>query len=240
MLKPTLIGRLLVAGAMAILLLTGLAYWWLDNLPHELFGTAMFALLARHIFVNRLWVKNLSRGRYDVRRGIVTALHLLLMINMAVLLVTSIAISKSIFSPLHIPASVSLRELHWFSAYWIMIAVGVHLGLHWSRVMAIVRTSLELSQKSAARTLLLRAAAALFGLLGAWSIFVLDVWTKLTFNYSLEFWDFNDSVTPFFVHWAGVVALPAIIAHYAITWSRGRGRTNLAGARQRAIAGPAS
>ncbi|YCI07187.1 hypothetical protein M1D34_31560 (plasmid) [Ensifer sp. D2-11] len=38
--------RLAVPGAMAILLLLSLAYWWLDNLPHEAFGTAVFAVLA--------------------------------------------------------------------------------------------------------------------------------------------------------------------------------------------------
>lgn len=43
----------------------------------------MFALLARHNVVNRLWFKNLFRGRYDGRRAFVAALHLLLIVNMS-------------------------------------------------------------------------------------------------------------------------------------------------------------
>lgn len=45
---------------------------------------------------------------------------------------------------------------------------------------------------------------------------MLGVGAKLTFTYSLEFWDFTASVTPFFGHWAGVVALPAIAAYYSM------------------------
>jgi predicted MFS family arabinose efflux permease len=48
----------------------------------------------------------------------------------------------------------------------------------------------------------LGAATVLLAGFGAWSFSVLGVWTKLTFTYSLDFWDFTASVTPFFGHWA--------------------------------------
>jgi hypothetical protein len=221
-----LIDRLLLPGAMAIFLLLSLAYWWLENFPHEIFGTAMFALLAWHIVVNRLWFKNLFRGRYDGRRVFIVALHLLLIINMIILLVTSIAISKSLFSALPIPDSIYMREVHWFSAYWVMVIVGIHLGLHWARVMASSRSMLGLSSTNAARTRLLRLAAVLLTGLGIWSFSVLGVWNHLTFTYSLDVWNFKTSVTPFFGHWAAVVALPAITTHYVMVgWWRNRQRT---------------
>lgn len=85
-----LLDRLALPGAMAALLLLALAYWWLDNLPHEIFGTVTFALLIRHIISNRAWFRNLTRGRYDARRASVLVLHLVLIVNMAVLLTTSL------------------------------------------------------------------------------------------------------------------------------------------------------
>ncbi len=45
---------------------------------------------------------------------------------------------------------------------------------------------------------------------------MLSVWTKLTFTYSLDVWNFKTSVTPFFGHWAAGVALPVIVTHYAM------------------------
>jgi hypothetical protein len=228
--KSPLIDRLLLPGATAIFLLLSLAYWWLENVPHEIFGTAMFVLLASHIVVNRLWFKNLFRVRYDGRRTFVLALHLLLIVNMVILLVTSIVISKSLFSALPIPDSIYLREVHWFSAYWVMMIVGIHLGLHWMRVMALSRSILGLSANSVSRTMMLRVVTVLLAGLGVWSFSVLGIWTKLTFTYSLDVWNFKTSVTPFFSHWAGVVALPAILTHYSMALWR---KHNRSGARLR-------
>lgn len=214
--KIMILKRLVLPAAMAALLLFALAYWWLENLPHEIFGTVLFALLGWHLAVNRTWFKNLVRGRYDTRRTITLVLHLLLIANMLVLLITSVVISKSVFEFLSIPDSIYLRDVHWFAAYWVMAIVGVHLGLHWSRVMAMVRTTLRLSPANSGRTLVLRIAAAVLAGFGVWSFTVLGVWAKLTFTYSLDFWDFTAAVTPFFGHWAGVVSLPAIISHYGM------------------------
>ncbi|WP_244471162.1 DUF4405 domain-containing protein [Rhizobium ecuadorense] len=228
--KNSLVTRLLLPGFMAVLLLLSLAYWWLDNLPHELFGTALFTLLAWHLAVNRLWFKNLFRGRYDGRRVVTALLHLLLGANMLVLVITSAIISKSVFAPLPIPDSIYLRDIHWFSAYWVMIVVGVHLGLHWTRVLAMVRSSMGAMQNDRVGSWPLHIAAIVATAFGVWSVMVLGVLAKLTFTYSLDFWDFTASVTPFFGHWAGVVALPAIVTHYGMAWWR---RATSAASRQR-------
>ncbi len=206
--------RLLVPLAMAGLLLLSLAYWWLDNVPHEIFGVAVFVLIAWHITLNRSWFANLFRGRYNGRRMFTVLLHMLLIANMAVLLVTSVFISKSLLAFLPLPDSTLLREIHWFSAYWVMVVVGIHLGLHWTRVMMLLRLISGRPSGSATRTWLLRTAALALAGFGTWSFWVLGVWGKLTFTYSLDFWDFTASVAPFFGYWAGVIALPAIITHY--------------------------
>lgn len=208
--------RLLVPVGMAALLLLSLAYWWLDNIPHEIFGTAIFVLVAWHIAINRSWFRNLFRGRYDGRRVFTVLLHVFLIVNMAALLATSVVISRSVLAFLPLPNIIYLREIHWLSAYWVMIVVGIHLGLHWVRVMAVLRSMLGLSRGSVLRAWTLRAAALASAGFGLWSFWVLGVWGKLTFTYSLDFWDFTASVTPFFGHWAGVLALPAIVTHYVM------------------------
>jgi hypothetical protein len=238
--KANVVKRLALPAAVAIVLLLALAYWWLENLPHEIFGTVLFTLLAWHIAVNRTWFRNLFRGRYDAYRVITLVPHLLLIANMAVVLVTSIVISKSVFEFLPIPDSIYLRDVHWFAAYWVMILVGIHLGLHWSRIMEMVRTTLRLSPGNSTRTLVLRIAAALLAGFGVWSFSVLGIWGKLTFTYSLAFWDFSASVTPFFGHWAGVVSLPAIPTHYGmmVLGSRRRSAPNTKRPDLRADEGP--
>ncbi|WP_225040069.1 hypothetical protein WGT02_28235 (plasmid) [Rhizobium sp. T1470] len=56
----------------------------------------------------------------------------------------------------------------------------------------------------------------------------LGVWTKLTFNYSFEFWDFTASVAPFFGHWLSVFLMPAILTHvFLVMWRRKARRSRL-------------
>lgn len=222
MLKSPALNRFFLPAAMMALLLLSLAYWWLENLPHELFGTAMFVVLGWHLVVNRYWFHKLPRGRYDARRIVVVALHAVLALDMLVLLITSVVISKSLFTALPIPDSIYLREVHWFCAYWGMMIVRFHLGLHWMRVMALCRSALALSSISVARTIVLRLATLAFAAFGLWSFSVLDVWGKLTFTYSIDVWNFRTSVSPFFGHWLSVVALPAIATHYAMAAWRSR------------------
>lgn len=215
--------RLAVSVAMLGLLLMALGYWWLENLAHEIFGTAMFLLLGRHLYSNRRQLTKLFAVGGDRRRQICAALHVLLAINVVVLLITSVVISKSVFSFLPFPDSVRVREVHWFCAYWVMIFIGAHIGLHWSRVTGIVSSTLTLPKTNLAMKVGIRIVVLLFVTFGLWSFSVLSVWTKLTFNYSLDFWDFNNSVAPFFGHWIGVTSLPAIVAHYASFRTRQRG-----------------
>lgn len=217
--------RLLLPAGMASLLLLSLAYWWLDNAPHEIFGTAMFGMLSWHIWVNRRWFLNLRTGRYDVRRWAVFAAHAWLAINMAVLLVTSALISRFVLGSIRLTDNGGIIEIHWFSAYWVAVIFAIHVGSHWRRVMPTAGTLFNLSP-SRLRTLVLRFAALILFVLGGWSFAVLDVSTKLMFGYSIEFWDFTASVTPFFAHWTAVVAGVAVVSHYGFVLLRSKAKAH--------------
>ncbi|EGQ7672169.1 DUF4405 domain-containing protein [Vibrio cholerae] len=213
---------LLLPCVMLTFLLLSLAYWWLENVPHEIFGSLFFMLLTWHISRHKSWFNGLLRGRYDKRRIVMVLLHAALLVNMIILLVTSIVISKTVFSFLPID-SIYLREIHWFSAYWVMVITGIHLGIHWARVMGLSRTLMKLND-NAYRKLALRIAVVAIVGIGVWSFSVLGIWTKLTFTYSLDVWNFKTSITPFFGHWLTVIALPAVVTHYAMKYWRHQSR----------------
>ncbi|MCX5568178.1 DUF4405 domain-containing protein [Kaistia nematophila] len=216
MIKWKPVRRLALTAGASLCLLLALAYWWQTNLVHELAGVAMFALVGRHVYVNRVSLLNMFRRRGGVKRRLVSGLHLMFIANMLVLQATSLAISQSVFAWLPIRETVTVRDLHWVSAYWLVMTVGVHVGLHWSRVMAMTRSILRIRGESGLRAWILRMVATAFAAFGLWSCGVLNLITKLTWNYSLEFWDFADSVAPFFLHWGGVLALPAVVTYYLV------------------------
>lgn len=213
---------LLLPCVMLTFLLLSLAYWWLENVPHEIFGSLFFILLVWHISRHKSWFNGLFKGRYDKRRIVTVLLHAALLVNMIVLLLTSIVISKTVFGFLPID-SYYLREIHWFSAYWVIVIVGIHLGIHWMRIMGLSRVLMRLTD-NIYRKIFLRIAVVAILALGVWSYSVLGVWTKLTFTYSLDVWNFKTSVSPFFGHWLTVMALPAVVTHYAMKYWRHQSR----------------
>ena len=86
-----------------------------------------------------------------------------------------------------------LHEVHWFAADWVMIIVGINIGLQWTRVLTSISRLLGPLQPNRAWIWLLLAAAALFVLYGIASWSVLDLCNKLTHTSSMEFWDFTAS-----------------------------------------------
>ncbi|CAN7348581.1 DUF4405 domain-containing protein [Rhizobium sp. LjRoot258] len=224
MFRVFLLQRIALPTCMLALLLLSLAYWWLDNVPHELFGTGLFVLLCWHIYLNRAWFRKLRRGTYDSKRAFEVALHLGLIANMAVLSITSVVISKTVLASLPIPDFPYLREIHWFSAYWVVVATGIHVGLHWERSRAGLFNRLGVNQSNRALKTILWGIGTVALVQGVSSFRILGVWTKLTFNYSLEFWDFTASVAPFFAHWIAVFMIPAVLTHIVMVAWRRRGR----------------
>ncbi|MGQ3215148.1 hypothetical protein [Shinella sp.] len=83
------------------LIIACLAYWWLDNLFHEVFGTALFALVIGHNVFNRRWYGNVPKGRRDAVRVFNIVTIICLAIAMLVMLATSLLISRDCSNSWH-------------------------------------------------------------------------------------------------------------------------------------------
>jgi hypothetical protein len=212
--NKTYLLRLLLDALAAGLLLAALAYYWLDNPAHELMGTGLFLLLIAHNVFNRRWYGAIPKARAP-RSLVDVALTLSLLAAMLVLLVTSLMISRTVFSFLQLGGGFSARQVHLFAAYWSLAFVAVHLGLRWQRVMNAVRGALRITGKSPLRTAALRVAAAAIAVYGLQSSFVMGVGTKLSLQMSLDGWDFETSAPGFFLNWAAIAGLYIFVAHYA-------------------------
>ncbi|MGN7871411.1 DUF4405 domain-containing protein [Paracoccus sp. 22332] len=208
--------RLLLDSAILVLLLVAFAYWWQGNLAHEIVGTIFFVLLIRHLVNNGRWWSAARRGPYDFRRAMSLILTLLLAASMAVLLLTSLAISQSLFAFLPQPGLFTMREMHWFSAYWIMAIVGLHLGLNLGRITGLLRSIGWITGRTRVWAVLGGLCALALAVQGYLSASVLGLWSRLSFQYSLAMWDFNEAVLPFFGHWLAVIGLFAVLGYVSL------------------------
>ena len=156
--------RLILDFASLALVVLCLAYWWLGNLSHELFGTALFALVIVHNVINRRWYSNAARNLGDGSRLLNAATIACLATVMTVMLVSSVLISLDLFPFLSLDGAFAVREIHMFAAYWLLMILAFHLGTRWAVVMNVFRGAFGIEGANFFRSVALRlltfAAAA--------------------------------------------------------------------------------
>jgi hypothetical protein len=214
--RPWFLFRLFLDFLAACLLLAALAYDWLGNAAHEVIGTVMFLLLIAHGIFNRRWYGTIAKGWREPRRAVTKTITVSLLMIMLALVVTSVIISQKVFSFLPMASTPTSRQIHALVAYLVLLAVGAHLGLHWSMILGIVRRWSGVTNKSNLRTFILRAAAVVIAAYGLHSLYVVNVWAKLFMHMTLEFWDFETSTPAFFLHHIAIVGLCALLSHYFV------------------------
>jgi hypothetical protein len=214
--KPLFLLRLVLDFLAAGLLLAALAYNWMGNLVHEVIGTAVFVLLIGHNLFNRRWYGTILKGRREPRTLIIKGVNLSILVSMLTLLVTSIVISQAVFSFLPLSSSVAARRIHTMVGYLALLIVSVHLGLHWTMIMGVVRRLLNITDENRARTLALRGLSVGFVVCGIWSLLIVNIGSKLTMQFSMEFWDFQSATAAFFLHHAAIIGLGAVVGHYGL------------------------
>lgn len=213
--NPVFLFRLALDFIAVGLFMGAMAYWWLDNRTHELIGTTMFALLFLHNVFNRRWYGGLPKTRREPRQLTTMFLNLSLLMTMVALLTTSVLISQSLFSSLAVGGATA-RDVHILAAYWAMIIISIHLGMHWSIVMNVIRGLSGLSNPNIAVTILLRTAAFVAAAHGVYNSFELDIGSRLLLIPTMQFWDFNEDTLGFFLHHGSVIALYVCLGHYVM------------------------
>ncbi len=213
--SPVFLTRLVLDFVAVGFFVMAMAYWWLDNRTHELVGTVMFALLFLHNVFNRRWWGRLPKTRRASRPWITVVLNLTLLVSMVALMSTSVLVSQSLFRQVAVGGATA-REIHILAAYWSLVVVALHLGLHWSIVMNVARAILGISGKNATRTLALRLASVGITVHGVHSSFELGIWPRLLNLPTMQFWDFNEDTVGFFIHLGSLLGSFIVLGHYTI------------------------
>ena len=138
--KPKMVLKLVVDMIMTILLFLLMAYLLVGETVHEWMGLAMFILFIFHHALNWKWYRNLFRGKYTPLRIWQTVLNILLLAAMIALMVSGIILSREVFDFLDISGGMGIaRTIHMLASYWGFLFMSMHLGLHWSMVMGMIR-----------------------------------------------------------------------------------------------------
>ncbi len=171
---------------LGLLWLTVLLERLTDVLVHEYVAVIVALLTIHHLWVNRwsfahLWPEHISP--YMLYRNFIA---LGLMLAFIVTMVSGIAISQHVFAFLNLSAGPDMRTLHNAGAAYFLIFVGLHGGVHVSKLYALLKDNLGSTVAILCAICLL--PAALYGLSKLCTWEMLD---KLTLQASFSFFDYD-------------------------------------------------
>ena len=195
--------------AMTILLIVAYAYRITGDIAHEWIGVSVFVLFIAHNVINYRWYKNIGKGTYTAQRVIMTTVNALLALTMATLVITGFMQSRIVLSFLNLPGSMLLRQIHTTAAYWGLPLIGVHIGLHWGMFTKFI-------SKDRIIISILRILAFLFAVLGVWSSFDRDMFSKLFLGFSFDYWPEERPAVLFFTETLSVMGIYVFVIYYFI------------------------
>jgi hypothetical protein len=208
--------RLIIDFVMMVLILFALSYRIIGDVSHEWIGVSVFVLFVVHTIINYRWYKQIFKGGYDFRRGLNTAVNLLLLAAMSLLIITGLLHSRTVLAFLHLPGGMVIRLIHTTAAYWSLLLIAIHLGLHWEIIINAMRKMTGITKANLGRTIIMRSAAVLIVGLGVWGSFDRDMFSKLFLGFSFDYWDPERPAVLFFVFNFSILGIYVFLTYYGL------------------------
>ncbi|MEH7012295.1 DUF4405 domain-containing protein [Neobacillus niacini] len=198
--------RLVIDLSMTVLMLVAIAYQITGNTTHELVGVILFLLFIVHNILNRRWFKTIFKGKHNVRRILSIVVNLLFLVSMAVVMISSVPISRDIFAFIPINNDMILLQIHVMTSYWGFIFMAVHIGMSWGTIINAVRKMTGITSTSRIRTIAMRVIAVLIVVYGVQTSFERDMLSRLTI-YNPFGWSYDESIMGFLIDYLSVMGI---------------------------------
>ena len=212
--KPSFIKKLGLDLLLAALMLFAFAYPLTGNTAHELIGFTLFALLLVHGKWNWRGFLTLIGGKCSGVRRITQTMNRLLLLTTLLMILSGLSNSTLLFSFFTIEFGLLTREFHTATAYWFLILMSIHLGVHWQIIMATARNRVAIFRPSRFRVFALRVIATLIAVYGVHASFERHLLLKLCAYYSFDYWEPGIFASEFFIQYIAIAGLTLRDATY--------------------------
>lgn len=217
--------KIIIDVCMTVCLLLLMPYSLLGETLHEWLGIVMFVLFVTHHVLNRKWMAAVTKGKYTPFRIVQTLIVFVMLVLMLGSMVSGVLLSNHIFRAVRIAGiSMAARQVHMFCAYFGMVVMSVHLGLHWN--MVVNMTGKLFLYPSAKRTWIARAIAILLAGYGVYAGHKRQIGAYLLMKMHFVFYDYTENVLFFVFDYMAVMAFIVFITYYVSKFLRKRGKRN--------------
>lgn len=215
--NPTIKIKVLVDVIMTALLMVLMAYHMTGNKVHEWLGVLLSFFFVLHQVFNWKWYKSVFKGNYTAVRSVHTAVNILLMADMLVMLISGMMLSREVFYFLNLSAGMLGRRLHMVAGAWGFLLVSVHLGLHGSMLIGVVKKLTNMPERSSIHFVFAsRLAAILLSAYGVYAFISKQIWQQLFLLREYTFFDYEEPALLFFGDYIAIMILFACAAHYGV------------------------
>ena len=221
--NPKMIAKIGVDIGMTAALMFLMTYEMIGQSLHEWLGIGMFLLFVIHHVLNRRWFGVLLKGKYTPFRIWQTVLVVSVFFSMLGSMVSGVIISRSVLSflPIHGGSSFG-RKLHMLSAYWGVVLMSLHLGLHWNMMLGAMGKAIK--GTSTARIWILRIIAIAVAFYGVYAFVKRDIWDYMLLRVHFVFFDYDEPLFFFLLDYIAVMSLFIFVGHYLAVFLRRYGR----------------
>ncbi len=205
--------KLLIDLGLTASLMAALAYHLTGGPAHEVIGLAMFILLIAHNVLNWRWYKNLGARPSGPRQFLGLTVTLVLLAVTVALLISSIIVSRVVFDFALVENGFLMRQIHTLAAYWVLVLMSIHVGLHWTMIMKVTGKIFNLGF-SRLRAAVVRLAGLAVMVGGVQCSFDRGLGSKLLMRHSFDFWE--GSPAGFFISYIMIMGLYIGLTHYSL------------------------
>lgn len=195
-------------------MLAAFAYHLTGPAAHEWAGLTMFALLTAHNGLNWRWYRNIGRTGAGIHGRLSLIVTIALLVAAAALLISSLIVSRELFSFIRAGNGFLMRQVHTLAAYWILVLMSVHAGLQWAMIVAVMRHLMGAGGYSRLRAVLVRLAGVAVMAGGLWASFDRGLGYKLLMRHSFDYWE--GSAAGFFFTYLLIMGFYVGLTHYSL------------------------
>lgn len=199
---------------MTIVLLLLMPYGLLSEKYHEWIGMGMFILFVIHHVLNRKWLSNFKKRKYTPFHILQTVLVMTIFLMMFGSMISGIILSRHLFTFIKIRGiAVLAGKIHMVCAYWNLILMSLHLGLHWNIMMGIARKKFQ--NKTLINVWIARIIGSVIALYGVYVFSKRTIGAYMFLQVHFVFFNYEESIVIFILDYLAVMGLFIFCGHYA-------------------------
>lgn len=212
--NPVMRVKMLVDVVMTVALFVCMAYILVGEDAHEWTGMLLMLLYVLHSLLNRGWYGSLLKGRYNLMRAFNTTITLTCLVTMLIAGISGMAMSRNVYIGF-LRGHMSLaRTAHILSSYWGFCFVSLHVGMYWSMMISMMKSSAAGRKLTPRAWRLLSLMGFLLACFGVNAMLRQNILSYMFLRSPFVFFDFERPLALFFLDYFGIMALFVWIAHY--------------------------